>query len=578
MNFTYRDMPIRNLLGHNNTKLNIPRFQRDYSWEKKEIGEFIEDLLLSFGLEDSTINTGEYFFGTILLAGDLSKSGSDLEVVDGQQRITTATILLSALASSFKLIDKDDLANLVWSYILKSDDDGEKFRVLKNYTANNYFEYVIQSDPAEDIPPVDEETERIAFAKSFFLDYLKEENLKRNLCRLHNDQGFQNIEYSELLKALRNQLLNSLIICIVTKDRNSANHIFEILNAKGKQLEPIDLIKNTIFKYLNSVEPTDDANNKWNKIKSKLIDRNERVEFSTFYRHYWLSKYRKVKDSELYDEFINKIDVENYKEFLNDLVLSSEIYKQITSPLTTDYQNKQQFLYIPQSFDYLNKYFNIKQCRVALLSLIRARYDKRIKNSQLKKILSFLHSFHFAYSALCKKRANALEAKYSKFAINISNSKNANDIGKHIDEFISDLKSILPSYSEFEDGFIKLEFSKSNNPKNMVTKYALYNLERYYAQSEHLQVNISIEHIIPETSANPETINIGNLVLLEKKINEDLGNHTFIDKCEGYTTSSYFHIKDLLEKYNVKHPFTDENILERAKELANIYYNKILLK
>jgi len=571
-------MPIRNLLGHNNTKLNIPRFQRDYSWEKKEIEDFIVDLLLSMELKNSSITTGEYFFGTILLAGDLSQSGSNIEVVDGQQRITTATILLSALAESFRSIEKSDLADIVWSYILKSNDDGDKFRVLKNYTASNYFEYVIQSNPPENMEPLDEETERIAFAKLYYLDFLKEENFKKRLCKLHNNEDFMNVEYIELLKSLRNQLLDSLIICIVTKDRNSANHIFEILNAKGKQLEPIDLIKNSIFKLLNEVEPTDDTSNKWSRIKSTLLERNERVEFSTFYRHYWLSKYRKVKDSELYEDFIDKVNEEHYKDFLNDLVLSSSIYKKITSPLNTDYENRQQYFYIPQSFDYLNKYFNIKQCRVALLSLMRARYDKRINNNQFKKILTFLHSFHFAYSALCKKRANALEAKYSRFAINISNSINSHDIGTYIDEFISDLKSILPSYKEFESEFLKLEFSKSNHSKNMITKYVLHNLERYYSNNENIPINISIEHIIPENVSNTKTLNIGNLTLLEKEINETLGNQSFSDKCEGYSKSSYHVIKDLLSKYNKENLFTEKNISSRAKEIAKLYYNEIVIK
>lgn len=571
-------MPIRNLLGHNNTKLNIPRFQRDYSWEKKEIEDFIADLLLSMELNNSSIKTGEYFFGTILLAGDLSQSGSDIEVVDGQQRITTATILLSALVSSFRDIGKNDLADIVWSYILKSNDDGDKFRVLKNYTASNYFEYVIQSNTSEDMEPLDEETERIAYAKSFYLEYLKEENLKKNLCKLHNNEDFQAVDYIELLKSLRNQLLDSLIICIVTKDRNSANHIFEILNAKGKQLEPIDLIKNTIFKYLNEVEPTDDTNNKWTKIKSTLLERDERVEFSTFYRHYWLSKYRKVKDSELYEDFLDKVSIENYKDFLNDLVLSSKIYKKITSPLPSDYENKQQYLYIVNSFNYLNNYFNIKQCRVALLSLMRARHDNIIKNSQLEKILSFLHAFHFAYSALCKKRANALEAKYSRFAINISNSSDSHTIGTHIDEFIRDLKCILPKYREFESEFIKLEFSKSPNSKNMITKYVLQNLERLYANTGNLPINISVEHIIPESSTNVKTINIGNLILLEKELNATLGNLTFADKCEGYSSSSYHQIKDLLTKFNPENMFKEKNILTRAKELAKTYYDEILLK
>lgn len=573
-------MQIRTLLGHNNTRLVIPRFQRDYSWETKEVQEFLEDLINTLRIQpDNKITTGDYFFGTILLAGDLNESGSEIEVIDGQQRITTATILLSVIANIFRNIDEANLSQYAWEYILKSNDDGEKFRVLKNRTVGHYFEYTIQTIPPEEIEPLDEETERIANAIKVFTDLLSEGKLKKKLITIHNNNKvISSFPYVELLKSIRNQLLNSKVICISTKDRKSSNLIFEILNAKGKQLEPIDLIKNTIFKYLNEVEPTDDANNKWIKIKNNLIDRNVRIEMSTFFRHYWLSKYKKVKDDQLFSEFTKEIEPSRYKDFLDELVIASELYLKIVAPLPSDYENKQEFLYIPEYLNYLNYTFNIKQCRVALLALLSARNKPKnnLKNKYFKDILNYLHSFHFAYSALCSKRANTLESKYSRFAIQISNAKNTNDMINAINYFKSQLDDIFPDFNEFKKAFVQLEYSKGQNSGNMISKYVIYNLEKYYSSIDYPIQNGSIEHLVSESQGNKSTLNIGNLILIEKTLNEELGDADFTEKIEGYKKSKFSHINKFLEEYTEQNPYEISQIHARAEKLAEVYYFDIL--
>ena len=93
MNFNFTIKTFRDLLGTNLNQLVIPRFQRDYSWEKEHISEFLDDLVLGLNTED-TSNKSPYFFGTILVVGNITGSKGKLEIIDGQQRITTATILL----------------------------------------------------------------------------------------------------------------------------------------------------------------------------------------------------------------------------------------------------------------------------------------------------------------------------------------------------------------------------------------------------------------------------------------------------------------------------------------------------
>ena len=579
MNFEYNNMQVRNLLGFNNKQLYIPRYQRDYSWEKKEVSEFVDDILSRIVLSNNNdIECEEYFFGTILLAGSFNEGGKEIEVVDGQQRITTMTIFLSAIAKCFYNSGDGKLGDLVWGYIMKVDDNGEQYKALKNDTNNQYFQYLIQIKGACNKEPIDEEQDRIKFAYEYCMEILKDKKIKKRLTELNNNRiNFDKVEYLNLLKGIRDQLLGSIIICISTKDKKSANLIFEILNAKGKKLESIDLIKNSIFNYLNTVEPTDDANNVWKDIKNNLTSREARIEFPTFYRHYWISKYKKVKDDQLYNEFIKMIQPINYKRFLEDVQKMSNLYMQIVCPYLRDYGNKKQFMYIIECLDYVNNYFKIKQIRVALLSLFDARLNKNIvNNKKFKEILMYLHGFHFAYNALCTKSANTLEGKYSKFAIKLSKAKNKEEANNIIDKLKEELNSIFPTYNEFEQEFIKLEFSKKYNTSNMLSKYVLNNLEKYYSKLDVARQDGSVEHIRPENETERYSLNIGNLILLEEKINGECEDKKLTDKLVKYKDSHYVHISQFVKTYVDITQWNKKIIEERSIEMASYYYYDVL--
>lgn len=139
------------------------------------------------------------------------------------------------------------------------------------------------------------------------------------------DVDMTGLDYIDVLKGIRDQILNSYVICIWTTEKSYVARIFEILNAKGKKLASIDLIKNELFSHIQDDTP-DDAKIKWKKIKENLCDREVRADFSTFYRHYWLMKYKKVSEEMLYEEFKDKIGLTDYKAFLDELVKFSAIY------------------------------------------------------------------------------------------------------------------------------------------------------------------------------------------------------------------------------------------------------------
>lgn len=587
MNFDFTTKTFRELLGSNFNQLLIPRFQRDYTWENEHTKEFIEDLISNLKQTNSTSHEQpitDYFFGTILVTGNINGSNGVLEVIDGQQRITTATILLSTIGKLLKSYNEEKLAKLIWEYIIKTTDDEEKITLLQNDTTDDFFKENVQdlNISLEEVIKIqntpDEETQCILNAVKFFNLYLSENNIKNNLKYLLGESnGLTNDNYVTSLKKIRDLLLKSQVVCVSTTDKDSANLIFEILNSKGKKLEPIDLIKNEIFKHLTTTQPKDYATGKWKKIKFQLSER-ERIEFSTFYRHFWLSKYKKVNNLDLYDQFLEKVKKEKYDEFLTQLVSNAEIYKKISSPnLTNDFKNKKQFIYIVESLTTLNN-FKIRQCRVALLAIFRKKEENNITSGDLYKIISFLAKFHFIYSALCSKRANTLESKYATFAVNLTNSQSPQESRKLINELISKFKEILPKEQEFTNQFIKLKYSnkiETKNDNNLITKYAIYELERIFSKHRIVANTASIEHILPESnySTAPEVLNIGNLCILESELNETCSNYSIVNKLDTYKNSQHSTIKDLLINY--PSIFTKDNILERANYLAKKFYESL---
>lgn len=570
MNFSFSTKTFRNLLGENFNQLVIPRFQRDFSWEEDHISEFLHDLISNINCNDSN-KESPYFFGTILIVGDMNNSNKSLEIVDGQQRLTTATILLSVIAKLLKDNDREDLATLTWKYIIGKNDNGEEFTILINDTLSDFFKENVQdldktiSDTIKNKEIPDKEAERIFSAIKWLSNTLDIKNINR--------LSIDGSDYINSLTLIRDALLNSQVVCISTTDKENANLIFEILNSKGKKLEDIDLIKNKLFKTLNKTQPKDFANSQWKLMKNHLTERGK-IELSTFYRHFWLSQHKRKQNLDLYEQFKKEIKPTNYELFLKDLLSSAELYKKIIYPnLELDFMNKQENKCIVNSLKYLNS-FNIKQSRIALLSLFKAKENNLITSASFKKILFFLPKFHFAYNSLCKKPTNAIEAKYATFSVKISKITDRNKLGEEIDNFISTLKKILPPKNEFIENFTKLTYSSKNNDNsNVLAKYAISEIEKELSTTDYIPDNYTIEHIIPEgKDSDDNLLNIGNLTFLEKNINSLCSDKNPEDKLPFYARSNSEITKKFIE--NHKH-FPQSEIKSRANSLAELLYKII---
>lgn len=578
MNIKPTDKTIKELFG-SRKQFVIPRFQREYSWEKSNYKEFLDDMLNCLRLENDKIISTQYFLGTMLFVGNISDDNiKEIMVVDGQQRMTVITILFAAISERFKQRDEKVLSEKIFEYIMASDDDGKPVRILKSNSHYPFFAYYIQDkDKTHETNPSSEEEECIKKTYTYLFDELNEDNIKKNLSKKLGDKTVATLSYIDILKAIRDQVLGTTFISICTPDHEQANMIFEILNAKGKRLSCVDLIKNKIFEVVDDVEPADFAEEKWKDIKRILSSVPNGVGLATFYRHFWCSKYRRALEKNLYsdfDKYIKPKDKSTYSDFLNTLENEANNYVKIICPSRSHYQNKKQYYPLVESMDILSNYFEIVQVRIAVLALLDAKKREVISCSELTAIVRNFEHFHFAYNALLKSPTNKLESIYSKFAVELRKCEDKLSARSAISRVKTELDKLFPDYKTFEDAFISLTYEKNDCATNMITKYAIRKINSYYDDTEIFDDDLSVEHIIPE-SENTVNTNVGNLVALEVKLNRDADTLSYCDKKSIYTSSKYKWIRDFINNHDT---WDADQFEARAKELANLFYTQIIGK
>ena len=555
----------------------IPRFQREYSWEKKNNEEFLRDVLTNIKIQDGKPVVQPYFVGAMLFVGNLSDSTQkEIQVVDGQQRLTTITILFSAISDVFVELKQEDLSLAIFKYVMTLDDDGKPVRTLQPKSSFPFFSYYIQDREKNDTEntPTTEEEECILETYNYFKQQLQETNFRKlcKKCNVGKVTEIDAIEYLELIKALRDQILACVAVTMSSADEKQAYRIFEILNGKGKKLQFIDLIKNKIFEILQQIEPVDFAEDKWKELRETVSESasNSGVGLGTFYRHYWQSKYSRSGANQLYDVFKKTIpeSEQDYKAFLKDLLKNAKNYIKIVHPKREDYNNQKQYFGVVQSFNVLSNYFAVAQVRVVILALMECREKDILPLGRYKEVINYLENFHFAYNALMKGRANVLDSIYSQCAIKIRNAVNRAEVNTVLkNDLYTKLDGLFPDFDTFKEQFVKLEYTKYTDASaNVRCKYVVHKLFCYFEGSELFDDQATVEHILPE-GVGGIRYNIGNLIALEDTLNNEAGEEEYISKCSIYVRSKY----KWIHSFMAKNPTWEESkIRTRATELAEI--------
>jgi len=566
---------IRDILTLNN-KYIIPRFQREYSWEKPELDEFLTDTILQIKkTADNQLLISDYFIGSIVLIGN--EKETSFQVVDGQQRLTTITIMFSVLTQIFKELSKPDLVESCHTFIEGKDEDHKPFFKLENDNPKPFLQHRIQSKEIdESYEPQTDEEKKLIFAYNYF--YKNFEN--KSIVNLFKEGQFDvsTIDYIEILKAIREQLKRFSVIFITVDSLEDANTIFETLNAKGKDLEAIDLIKNEIFKILNDEHPTDATRTKWKSIKEKLLEREYSENITVFLRHFWLSKYKFTQKSQIYESFKEMIPQtkDSYNEFVNDLVNSSKTYIQIISPQPADWpRNEKKIIY--NSLLALN-IFSVTQTRPLIIALLETNKLKPdvLKHAILVRFLSLLENFHFKFTAVTSSRSSGLESIYSRIAIKLRTAISHSEVNLIYLELYNALKPKTPSKEVFMDGFKNIVFTKEITRNRSLVKYIIQKIETGLApSSEYVISDFSIEHISDESLSLKNMGQLGNLLPLSQHLNSEINTNDLSVKIKVYKKSMYYLVKRFVENYESSSIFAEIDIDTRTTELGEIAYNKI---
>lgn len=548
----------------------IPRFQRPYSWEVDEVESFWSDVVLE--------NTENYFIGSMVV---YQTKKPYFGIVDGQQRLTTITLILSAIRNAFIMIGEENLAKGVHKYIETPNIDNENEFILKTETSFPYLQDYIQSFAGFGIDcDVGSEEKKLEAAFNLIVSKIHQRIPKlKEAVEKHKELYVRdNNDVVQLLKDIRDKVISLKLVFIQLDNEDDAYLIFETLNARGRDLTTADLVKNLILKRIKSTSASiDQAKESWLSIVRNFDDVSDSAAVDNFLLHYWVSEFKYTTEKKLFSEVKQHIqnspnEVRRLVENLNSV---SPLYMKIISPNVA--------VWTPEEYEVRNslkalKVFKVKQHSAMTLALLRAYQESRITLRVLKKTLAKIENFHYCFNAISSKRTGGVIASnYSKYAIMLTAANGNDQIQPILRQLETFLEGKLPDKDEFSIKFKDLFYASKRTAQKGLVRYSLSKL--IPENSGCLPVDfesLTIEHLVPECENKdesfPEVASIGNLVLLDGKVNsEELAD------------------KDAFEKFNilnsngfpVNSTFIDEGVWDaefislRAKKIGDVIYDSV---
>jgi len=371
----------------------IPRFQRPYSWDRTNIEEFWNDAVVE--------NEAQYFIGNFVVYEDKSSMG----VVDGQQRLTTITLLLCALRNAFEREGFPNLAKGIHGLIERSDISDQRFYVLQTETSYPYLQEHIQKFDGKPgvAPDAGPEEQLLKQAFEYFQKNVDEVvSQTKSMPNLSDPKKKARIQ--ENLSKIRDKILSLKLIFTALDNDDDAYIIFETLNTRGKDLTLSDLVKSHLSRLLKPTNKgVDLAKDKWNKIHNVFEASQVDLSVSTFIHHFWLSRYEYITEKKLYKALRKRIKKDEAATFLDDLVSESELYRYIHEPSSKNWK-KEEFE-IRDALRAMNL-FRIKQQLPLVISVMRNYEDGALKIKHVKSMLSAIENFHFSFTAIASSRSS----------------------------------------------------------------------------------------------------------------------------------------------------------------------------
>jgi uncharacterized protein with ParB-like and HNH nuclease domain/predicted transport protein len=530
-----------------NKQFLIPVYQRYYSWEVSQCERLWNDIV-----DMQKKGKEGHFVGSIVnIAEQAMPTGvQKYMIIDGQQRITTMTLLLIALRD-YALAHTDDKtinANRIDNMLLKNEyeEDNERYKLLLTETDRD-----ILIDLVEKKPISTDVTSRLLTNYKFFEDQ---------------------IEKKELLPAEIYESVGKLQIVNITLDRtkDDAQAIFESLNSTGKELSESDLIRNYVLMGLEPKEQKSVYEHYWRPMELLFEYEKQDQVMDRFFRDYLTMKLGRIpKQDHVYEEFkayhLN-CEFSTIEELCQDLLAYSKYYTDMVFRRSSNKTLK-------------TLYSDISELRmeVAYPFLLKVHNDQAegiITEDQLAEILEMCISYVFRRN-ICEIPTNSLNKTFATMK---------NEI--RLDDYMNSIKAFFilrDDYKVFPDDERFAAAFKTRDVYHMRQRnYLLSHLENYENKSPIIIENYTIEHIMPQ---NPKLDddwkhNLGpNWKEVQKKYLHTIGNLTLTAYNSEMSDNPFMEKMDMeggfkesalrLNSYVVKQTTWNESTIEeRASILA----------
>lgn len=507
----------------------IPIFQRNFSWEKKQFKQLWTDIQRA----SKFTRERTHFIGSIVYIDMGTPAGrpQQLMLIDGQQRLTTLSLLLCALK---RYVQKNDVeTNLIKTkkidnqFLLNSDEtDDDKYKLLLNaQDRETYIKLLEQTEFTVNTP-----SKRIMNCYEYF---------------------YQQIEKcADDLNSIFLGILNlSLVAISLDKDKDNPQLIFESMNSTGKDLAQSDLLRNYLLMDLSTKEQNRLYTTYWKPMEDAFGQYAYLEKFDYFIRDFLTIKQnngRICKVNDVYEQFKRYYIEQNLtkEDILKEIFMYAKYYAAIELDREKD---KDLRMYWHQ--------IRMIDCHVAYPFFLQLYHDYEQKNLAKEDFILIIKTTisYIVRRAICEIPTNSLNKTFAVFYNKINKQDYVNSVLK---EYI-----LKTAYRAFPTDYEVREKLQTKDIYHFRLKnYLLEMLENYYHKEpiDIVRDNYTIEHIMPQSPELNMTWQkmlgenwrevqkiylhtLGNLTLTG--YNSEMGNKSFEEKLNGENGFKHSHLK-----------------------------------
>ncbi|GAA8990952.1 DUF262 and DUF1524 domain-containing protein [Helicobacter pylori] len=519
----------------------IPIYQRVYSWEKEQCKQLWDDIIKTGGNDQMN----GHFIGSIVFVQDgiYTTSHNELLIIDGQQRLTTITLLLTALRNH--LSDEVKRKEIEDHYLINSDKDGDKkFRLILSESDKDTLLSLIDKDKRKPSEPSSKIVENFK---------LFGEWISKNTNKLET-----------IFKGLEKLMIVEIAL---EKGKDDPQLIFESMNSKGMELTQTDLIRNYIIMETENEKQESFYNKYWRAMEDELKQSKREDLFNKFVRHYLTIKTKIPNINKVYvalKDYRQKEGI-GIEDLLKDLQKYCGYFCQIAFKKEADKDlNKALGFLVDLEMDVIYP---------LLLELYSDYSDGVLSKDDFRRSIALIESY-ICRRAVCGLGTNSLNKVFPSFTKHIQKDEYFKSLKAHFGSLTE--KQRFPNNDEFKDCFITIDFY--NFKKRNIFFERLENFDRKERVYTH---EYTTEHIMPQTLTEEWERDLGeNFQEIHDKYLNTIGNLTKTGYNTEYSNKSFQEKRDMEKGFKDSplklnqslkdlESFGEKEIKKRANDLAD---------